>query len=774
LAVSIFCSISTSLTLIRSITLFVRASASNEPYFIAVATPTPTPAKGRYNGKLVFTSDRHNSALSIWTMNPDGSSPTRLTDGTVRGGNLPIFTHVYDDRPTWSPDGTKIAFTSNRHCGGPNSVDCGRSIYVMNADGSNVKRILVDGIQETLPEIGSLSWSPDGTRFAFDAGAHFVVEPARPSTNIYVVNSDGTNTTKLTQDSIDVYNGYPTWSPDGSQIAYQSNRTDPNGGHSRNWVMNADGSNQRKITEMHNTSNPLFYYDLEPAWSPDGTKILFVGSRDFNGTRDCFNVNCLEMFVVNPDGTNEQQLTNDQNRGGLQFLPRWSPDGTKIVFSVDLGTVDDNRKNIDRGRAIIVMNADGSNQVNVSNRGKYDFNTTEYVFFDVSADWQPLLSPPNFAPSVVGFSAPSYSAYEDAGTIPITVTRNGNLNDVASCFYHTEEGTANVKHNYAPALGTLRFAPGEASKTISIALTDNGYVQGNLSFKIMLSDNEGNATFVGAIKEAAVTVLDRDTAPRAMNPIDDARYFVRMQYVDFLNREPDQGGWDYWTNEIMRCGGESQCTNNRRIGVSTAYFIEPEFQETGFFVIRFKLLNPPYSAFNFPAIVRDIQTIESGALGQPDAAAKLEANKQAYIQQYFDEDRVTVSWGRADAEYVDLLFKYVKDYAGVTLPQADRDALVAGLNAGTETRPSVFRKVIEHEQYKQAMYNPSFVLMQYYGYLRRDPDQNGYNFWLGQLNRFPLYDTNVAHAMVCSFITSAEYQLRFGSVITHTNSECPR
>jgi hypothetical protein len=99
---------------------------------------------------------------------------------------------------------------------------------------------------------------------------------------------------------------------------------------------------------------------------------------------------------------------------------------------------------------------------------------------------------------------------------------------------------------------------------------------------------------------------------------------------------------------------------------------------------------------------------------------------------------------------------------------------IAAIDTGRETRPTVFRKVIEHEQYKEALYNPTFVLMQYYGYLRREPDGTGYNFWLGQLNRFPLYDLEAAHAMVCSFITSVEYQNRFGSIITHSNAECPQ
>jgi hypothetical protein len=132
----------------------------------------------------------------------------------------------------------------------------------------------------------------------------------------------------------------------------------------------------------------------------------------------------------------------------------------------------------------------------------------------VEADWQPLLVPPNFAPSVVGFSAPSYTVYEDARSVPIVVRRTGNLNDVASCFYVTLNDTATVKYYDPSATGTLRFAPGESSKTISIAI-DHGT---HGSWKIVLSDNEGNATFVGGIKEATVTILDKDAAPRTKSP----------------------------------------------------------------------------------------------------------------------------------------------------------------------------------------------------------------------------------------------------------------
>lgn len=169
------------------------------------------------------------------------------------------------------------------------------------------------------------------------------------------------------------------------------------------------------------------------------------------------------------------------------------------------------------------MNADGSNPVNISNR-------TDYAFFDVSPDWQPLAAPAASTSSTLGFSAATYSAYEDSGSIKLTVNRTGNLKDIASCSYRTQDGTATISNDYGPAIGTLRFAAGEASKIISIPLTDGGTFRPSRSFTVRLSDNEGNATLIGGIRETTVTLLDRDTAPRPKSPIDDTGYFMRQHY----------------------------------------------------------------------------------------------------------------------------------------------------------------------------------------------------------------------------------------------------
>src|SRR6267143_1616440 len=284
------------------------------------AAPISAALGGKFNGKIAFTSNRHNTGLSIWTMNADGGNPTRLTDEKSRPKTLPGFIHVYDDTPAWSPDGTKIAFVTG----------------------------------------GGLSFGLQN-----------------PSSDIYTINSNGTGLTKLMSDSGE--NGGFTWSPDGKQIAFASNR-DPDG-RSRIWVMNSDGSNQRRLTDIHDVKNPVFYQDMTPSWSPDGSKILFTGSRDFNGTRNCYAVNCSELFVMNADGSNDHAITSDPNRGGIYMFPKWSPDGTKIVTSVALGTIGDRVNGLNLGTEIIVMDADGGNQINLSYR-------SDLRFVDAAVDWQ--------------------------------------------------------------------------------------------------------------------------------------------------------------------------------------------------------------------------------------------------------------------------------------------------------------------------------------------------------------------------------------------------
>ena len=218
--------------------------------------------RGKHNGKIVFISDRNYKGLSVWTMNPDGSSPTRLTDDKNREEKLPDFSPVYDASPAWSPDGSKIAFISNRNYH--------FSLYVMNADGSN-SRLLTDKVVEA----GAPAWSPDGQKIAFNAGFSGSFGVMKPDTGIYVINVDGSGLTKITGDA-----GSPSWSPDSKQIVFISTRDSE--GKPRIWVMNADGSNPKKLP---NNQNDNGFEGGEPAWSPDGNRILFTayGAGDNRG-----------------------------------------------------------------------------------------------------------------------------------------------------------------------------------------------------------------------------------------------------------------------------------------------------------------------------------------------------------------------------------------------------------------------------------------------------------------------------------------------------------
>ena len=451
---------------------------------------TPNPTRIRHNGKIVFISDRHYKGLSIWTMNPDGSSPTRLTDDQSRTEKLPDFSPVYDGSPVWSPDGTKIAFISNR--------DYLFSLYVMDADGSNARLVADRPLEPAQP-----AWSPDGKKIAFTSGTGLMVGMGKTYADIYAINIDGSGLTQLTRDS--GANGSPAWSPDGKQIAFVSNRDSD--GKARIWLMNADGSNQKVLPNSQNTRSTGFLGG-EPSWSPDGTKILFTGYSACGGR------GAVSIYVTNADGGNSQVLTNDPKTCGWYSSPRWSPDGTRILatFSVKTGT------DLEPPPQIVVMNADGTNQISISNRAKYYFNSGLSTFNDGQADWQPVPAPLDVASSIVGFSAASYTVNEDAGSVPITLKRTGNLKDVASCLYVTGTNDMRIMYGDPTGRGTVRFAPGESTKTISIAVTDYGGISSNWSYKIVLSDNEGNATFLGGIKEATLTILGRDRTLRKKNP----------------------------------------------------------------------------------------------------------------------------------------------------------------------------------------------------------------------------------------------------------------
>lgn len=292
--------------------------------------------------RIVFFSDRDGN-YEIYTMNPDGSEQTRLTEnpandvrprwspdgskilfGSERDGNEDIYIMNSDGSketrltenpandvcPCWSPDCLKVAFFSDR--------DGNQEIYTMNIDGSRQTRLTENAADDRYP-----SWSPDGSKIAFDS----MRDGHR---DIYVMNKDGSNQTRLTDNPAN--DGAPFWSPDGTRIASYSDRD----GNPEIYRMNTDGSDQTRLTD-----NPA--RDGAASWSPDGTRIIFVSNRDGN----------REIYTVKADGSNPTRLTNEPAK---DIMPSWSPDGRRIVFVSERDFVHE----------VYVMDADGSNTVRLT------------------------------------------------------------------------------------------------------------------------------------------------------------------------------------------------------------------------------------------------------------------------------------------------------------------------------------------------------------------------------------------------------------------------
>ena len=260
---------------------------------------------------------------------------------------------------------------------------------------------------------------------------------------------------------------------------------------------------------------------------------------------------------------------------------------------------------------------------------------------------------------------------------------------------------------------------------------------------------------------------------------------MKLHYLDFLNREPDQGGWDFWTNNIDNCAPKPSCIDAQRINTSAAYFLSIEFQQTGYLVERiYKAAYGDASSMSTIGgthslavpIVRlnefllDTQQIGQGVVVlQPGWETVLENNKQAFMLEFVQRSRFTSAFATTltPAQFVDALFTN----AGVTPSASERQAALNEFGSATNTsdaaaRGRALRDVAENSILQQQEFNRAFVLMQFFGYLRRNPndpqdtDYTGYEFWLNKLNQFN--GNFVAAEMVKAFITSVEYRQRFG------------
>jgi len=401
-------------------------------------------------------------------------------------------------------------------------------------------------------------------------------------------------------------------------------------------------------------------------------------------------------------------------------------------------------------------------------------------------------APQNFCgtppPAVIQFSQASFNTTESSGSIGLLVTRTVNTSGVSTVDYATGDSfvangcnvvgsSASSRCDYIASIGSLKFAPGETSKLINIPIIDDNYSEVTEHFFVTLS----NPTAAVLGTPATANIFIDDNGNTTGNPIDQTFFFVREQYVDFLNREPDNAGLSYWMDDINNCTPKPDCTELKRINVSAAFFLSIEFQETGY--LAYRAYKTAYGDATGQAVIQNVPTqisvpiirlneflydsnlIGDGvAVGTPNWEQQLESNKVAYFASFVLRQRFLTDYpvSMTPTDFVNKL----NTNAGNVLSQSERDALVNQLQLGQKTRAEVLRAIAENNILKANESNRAFVLMQYFGYLRRNPndpqdtDYSGYKFWLDKLN---LFNGNFVQAdMVEAFITSLEYRNRFG------------
>jgi len=255
---------------------------------VALSAPTARAGFPGENGLIAWERVLFFTDSEIWVMNPDGSDKRALTQNDQT-----------DRFPAWSADGGTLAFESS-------GADL--DIWAIDADGSNPRNLSND---PTGPDL-SPAWSPDGTRLAFWK------QNFDGTGSIWVMDADGSNQVELTPET-SVYS-HPAWSPDGALIAFVSNRT----GGNELYVMRPDGSGKRRLTFTDDAQED------HPNWSPDGTMIVYEACLD--DAWPCSGLAAFDIFVMRRDGTGRTRLTEEP---GIDSNPAWSPDGTQIVFRSD-------------------------------------------------------------------------------------------------------------------------------------------------------------------------------------------------------------------------------------------------------------------------------------------------------------------------------------------------------------------------------------------------------------------------------------------------------
>jgi glucose/arabinose dehydrogenase len=384
------------------------------------------------------------------------------------------------------------------------------------------------------------------------------------------------------------------------------------------------------------------------------------------------------------------------------------------------------------------------------------------------------ITQPELIPEVptVQFSRAAYEFSEGAGRATALLTRTGGTEQSISVKFETVDdpsavpcaaanGTAYARCDYATTIETVTFAPGEASREVGVPLVDDAHVEGSETVPLRLRDVTGVAV-VGTQSTATLTITDND-ATAGPNPIFTTPFFVRMHYLDFLSREPEPG--EPWSAILNGCSNVNNNPACDRITVSQSFFGSPEFRLKGFFVYNFYRV-----AFNrrpdYAEIIPDMRSVTGQTPAETNA--RRAAFPTAFVQR--PEFRTTYD-ALSNTDYVNaLLDRYAlqqintpdpqnpESTGRVTLTRAELISRLGATGGQSLTRAQVLRALVESDEIAAREFNGAFVAMQYYGYLRRTPEEAGYQDWLRVIDQ----DANNVRLMVNGFMNSTEYRLRFG------------
>ncbi len=487
-----------------------------------------------------------------------------------------------------------------------------------------------------------------------------------------------------------------------------------------------------------------------------------VGSKTWGVAKNCL-LYSVRVHRILSDGSEQgtasdiaaglQQVLNDVNNNNKRpAVVNISLETPRTAFGV--GSMETAVTNLINAGITVVSGA-GNNNLNASN---------------FSPGWMPAVINVGASTGVPGGSIDAKASYSNFGTSVDVYAPAGDFG------WSVRNAGHNTTYGFDGNCCTSIAAP-EVTGVIALYLEQFSLDAGNFSAQPAQVQTaiKNNASFM----PLPIVYMGCDfILPPASNPIDETRIFIRQHYYDFLNRQPDQGGWDFWTGTIDGCGGDAQCIEVHRINASRAFFESIEFQGTGYYVFRLNKIS--FSSFTggnevggpnprMEDFFVDQKKVGAGLIvGQPGWEQVLDQNKSNFAAEWVNRPRFLSEYPEdmSNEDFVDKLYAT----AGVSDP-ATRDAMVNGLYNFTETRGSVVRKIADSSAVADnhpLFRNPAYVLMQYFGYLRRNPDDPpdnincpsdplcGYHFWLNHLN-----EVEDSFEMVHAFIASAEYRNRF-------------